>query len=323
MSTITLALALLYLPPSIDALCSASTCEELSWLEGSSYGSQYICGESARGAMQCSGKLNAANAKLYCEGHGGRLCTMSELEADETRGSGCGYDSQKVWSSDSCNNGAGFMTVSGATTSNDLADCTDANLETHSVARCCADFKSSPACADGSCFHGNGTVLLESGASKRLSELNIGDRIKTSDDKGEFSFSPVVTLPHKKNTEAAAFLTLTTETGKNVDMTSDHLIPKCNQDISTAGELVVGDCVFTIDGKETLIEITTTEKSGVYTAVTQNKFIVVDGIVASPYSSSSKDDLDPEQVYEKYRQELKELMGGDKLKNLRGTLNLN
>jgi hypothetical protein len=155
----------------------------------------------------------------------------------------------------------------------------------------------------GSCFHGNGTVLLESGSTKHFFELSVGDVIRTSDEKGVFSFSPVVTLPHKENTEPAAFLSLATESGKKVDMTSDHLIPTCNQEVLTAGELVVGDCLMTVDGKETLIDISWSKKSGVYTAVTENKFIVVDGIVASPFSKNSDPNY-PAKDYEKYRTEL-------------------
>ena len=67
-------------------------------------------------------------------------------------------------------------------------------------------------------------------------------------------------------------------------MTSDHFIPKCNQEQVTAGALVVGNCLLTVDGKESLIEILSTAKNGVFTAITQGKFIVVDGIVASPFS---------------------------------------
>jgi len=145
-------------------------------------------------------------------------------------------------------------------------------------------------------------VLLESGASKPFSELSLGDVIKTSDGEGQFSFSPVLSLPHAKNTEPAAFLTLITETNKAVDMTSDHFIPKCDTTLVTASELNVGDCLLTIDGKETLTEISSTLKSGVYTAITKDKFIVVDGIVASPHSKNS--DLDPKEQYDKYIIEL-------------------
>jgi hypothetical protein len=143
-------------------------------------------------------------------------------------------------------------------------------------------------CEDhGACFHTDGTVLLESGESKRFSELNIGDVIRTSDGEGAFSFNPVLTLPHAANSEHAAFLNLTTETGKSVIMTPDHYIPKCNLDEVTASALVVGDCLITADGKETLMAVTSAEKNGVYTATTQDKFLVVDGIVVSPYSKNS------------------------------------
>jgi hypothetical protein len=155
----------------------------------------------------------------------------------------------------------------------------------------------------GTCFHGDGTVLLESGSSKRLSELSLGERIQTSDGQGSFSFNPVLTLPHANNTERAAFLTLTTETGKKVDMTSDHFIPKCDLEEVTASTLVVGDCVLTVDGKESLTEISSAAKNGVYTAITQDKYIVVDGVVASPFSKDS-DPAKPELDYEKYRVEL-------------------
>jgi hypothetical protein len=154
----------------------------------------------------------------------------------------------------------------------------------------------------GACFHGNGPVLLESGALKPFSELSLGDVIKTSDGEGQFSFNPVLTLPHDRNTEPAAFLTLITETRKSVYMTSDHFIPKCDTTLVTANELVVGDCLLTIDGKETLVDISSTMKSGVYTAITKDKFIVVDGIVASPYSKNT--DPDPKRNYDKYLKEL-------------------
>jgi hypothetical protein len=143
-------------------------------------------------------------------------------------------------------------------------------------------------CEDhGACFHADGTAMLESGESKRFSDLSIGDVIRTSDGEGAFSFSPVLTLPHAANSETATFLNLTTETGKSVFMTPDHYIPKCNLDDVTASKLVAGDCLITADGKETLMAVASAEKNGVYTATTQDKFLVVDGIVASPYSKNS------------------------------------
>jgi len=160
----------------------------------------------------------------------------------------------------------------------------------------------------GACFHGNGTVLLQSGATKPFSELIIGEFIKTYDAEGKLSFSPIKTLPHANNNEPAAFLALKTETGKEVEMTSDHFIPKCNLTVVTAGELVVGDCLLTSHGNETLMEISWAEKYGVYTAVTGDEFVVVNGIVASAFSKESRPrELERELDYKKYSMELERM----------------
>lgn len=47
-----------------------------------------------------------AAADEICRNAGARLCTIEELVAGETRGSGCGYDAQQVYSSSSCGTGA-------------------------------------------------------------------------------------------------------------------------------------------------------------------------------------------------------------------------
>jgi len=44
--------------------------------------------------------LNWDGAKAACGGAGGRLCTVAEIEADCTSGTGCGLDKQNVWTSD-------------------------------------------------------------------------------------------------------------------------------------------------------------------------------------------------------------------------------
>ena len=54
-----------------------------------------------------------------------------------------------------------------------------------------------------------------------------------------------------------------------------------------------------------MLEISSTAKNGVFTAITQDKYIVVDGVVASPFSKDS-DPVKPELDYEKYRLELEQ-----------------
>jgi hypothetical protein len=121
--------------------CSALTCDELGTAYGQAWrtttanarrGSDQVCGESdagfgngagsrGNGAQECyGGQLihdanNAAetdtlidgwsHAGSICLAVGARLCTAEELQADETRGSGCAHDREWVWSSTECADG--------------------------------------------------------------------------------------------------------------------------------------------------------------------------------------------------------------------------
>jgi hypothetical protein len=38
---------------------------------------------------------------------GSRLCTVAELQAEETRATGCGHDNEWVWAAEPCNPGGG------------------------------------------------------------------------------------------------------------------------------------------------------------------------------------------------------------------------
>lgn len=55
--------------------------------------------ESDAGMGGCRHNKKLAQAKGICEGADARLCTKQELEADCTRGTGCGHDADLVWSS--------------------------------------------------------------------------------------------------------------------------------------------------------------------------------------------------------------------------------
>jgi hypothetical protein len=48
--------------------------------------------------FDCQHSLNYWDAEAMCKQVGGRLCSAGELEADCTKGSGCGHDSDHVWS---------------------------------------------------------------------------------------------------------------------------------------------------------------------------------------------------------------------------------
>mmetsp|Transcript_85029 Transcript_85029/g.170154 ORF Transcript_85029/g.170154 Transcript_85029/m.170154 type:complete len:398 (-) Transcript_85029:283-1476(-) len=138
----------------------------------------------------------------------------------------------------------------------------------------------------GTCFHRDTLVTLMDGTNKVIAEVRVGDKIQTADIHGKLDFAPIISLPHLVgNNETAKFLTLTLESGKALRLTPGHLMPTCGGMTLPASELVVGDCLMTVDGKETLFEVSKAATDyGIYTAVTQHTFIVTNGIVASPFS---------------------------------------
>ena len=136
------------------------------------------------------------------------------------------------------------------------------------------------------CFSGSDTVTLESGASKALSEVRVGDMILSADAKGELSFSGVVALPHGTNADAATFFDVATASGKHVKATEMHLLKTCSGALAYAGSLKQGDCLRTVDGDEAVVSVETVQGKGLYTVVTMNEFPVVGGIIASPFAVS-------------------------------------
>lgn len=140
--------------------------------------------------------------------------------------------------------------------------------------------------SDDVCFSGDDTLLLESGVAKRLSEVAIGDKVQTADANGVLSFSEVVALPHAANNKLASFVNVATASGKSIKATKMHLLQQCDGALAYAGSLAAGDCLRTVDGDEAVTAVSMTKAEGIYTAVTTNEFLVVNGIVASPFGVS-------------------------------------
>jgi hypothetical protein len=124
-----------------NAGCSALSCDELGAAYGEAWrtttanaarGSAAVCGESDAGFGNGAGSRNGGDAECYggnvvhdansasetdtlidgwahassiCRAVGARLCTSAELQAEETRGSGCAHDREWVWSSTACDGG--------------------------------------------------------------------------------------------------------------------------------------------------------------------------------------------------------------------------
>ena len=140
-----------------------------------------------------------------------------------------------------------------------------------------------------SCFAGSELLTLENGATKAMADVAVGDRVLTVNAKGQQVFSDVVYLPHGKNDERAIFVTIATEAGRDLKLTTNHFLPagKCDAaaalPVITADRVSVGDCVQTMSGREKVVSVDTVEGHGIYTAIATEELLVVNGIVATPF----------------------------------------
>ena len=139
-----------------------------------------------------------------------------------------------------------------------------------------------------SCFAAGELVTLENGATKAIADVEVGDRVLTVNANGEQVFSAVAYLPHGKNEASSTFLTVATASGRDVKMTANHILPAgaCAAQtlpMVSADQVVVGDCVETVSGREQVVSVGKIEGKGIYTIIAMEELIVVNGIVATPY----------------------------------------
>ena len=142
--------------------------------------------------------------------------------------------------------------------------------------------------ATAACFSGTEYVTLVSGDFKSLSDVNIGDSILTMNALGQMVFSDIVYLPHGHNHQRTTFTLMTTETGRDLKMTMNHVIPAgdCSATILPSIALrhvMVGDCVQTVSGREQVVLLDKVVGEGIYTVIAMEELIVVNGIVVTPF----------------------------------------
>lgn len=142
-----------------------------------------------------------------------------------------------------------------------------------------------PVSTGATCFPGDATLTLEDGNAKMFRDLAVGDKVLSADRYGTISASKVVFLPHKPNDIKRNFDMVTTSSGKTLTMTKNHLLPLCDGSLVTARSVSVGQCLKTVDGDEVVASLVLDKEfDGLYTAVTENEFLVVNGVVASPFA---------------------------------------
>jgi hypothetical protein len=139
-----------------------------------------------------------------------------------------------------------------------------------------------------SCFASSETVTMADGTIKAISAVLLGDSILSSDSNGNVKFSNVIAVPHDRNKELATFTQLSTAFG-DIKLTADHLImvdPACNgvTALKAASSVEPGMCLVGTSGSATVESTKTVQGRGIYTVVTEEEFVVVNGFVASPFA---------------------------------------
>lgn len=131
------------------------------------------------------------------------------------------------------------------------------------------------------CFPGCASVTLESGATKSMNELSIGDRVLVSG--GEYS--EVFMFTHKLADAEHDFVRISTDSKAAVTATAGHYIPVVGKGLVAAGAIEIGDRLLTAGGIETsVVSIAGVRDTGLFNPQTLAGDIAVDGLVASTYT---------------------------------------
>jgi hypothetical protein len=142
------------------------------------------------------------------------------------------------------------------------------------------------ASSDGgnSCFPAHAEAQLEDGNTKRMDELAVGDRVLVA--PGEFS--PIFMFTHKLRDETAhrRFLRFSTASGHSLTVTEGHYIPTSGR-LQPADAVRVGDRLTLGTGEITaVVAVDTVRAKGLFNPQTLHGEIVVDGVVASTYTTA-------------------------------------
>ncbi|XP_041378607.1 uncharacterized protein LOC121390766 isoform X2 [Gigantopelta aegis] len=149
------------------------------------------------------------------------------------------------------------------------------------------------------CFPGDGHVLLDNGKLLEIKHLEIGQRILTVKD-GRRVFSEVKTFLKRRPSVNATYVTLATDEGNQISLSDDHLLFATTNTSTTmearlAGLIKPGDYIFSTAQcsrdlcAERVAQVFISYKQGAYVPLTDEGTLVVDGFLASCYTTASHD----------------------------------
>ncbi|XP_037949867.1 protein hedgehog-like [Teleopsis dalmanni] len=144
------------------------------------------------------------------------------------------------------------------------------------------------------CFTPESTVITESGATKLMSDLRIGDRVLSMSEKGEPVYSEVILFMDRNMEQVQDFVKIGTEDGAVLTVTPAHLILTWNpkkglMDYVFAEDIEENDFVLVKDAHGSLspqrvVKLSAVVRKGVVAPLTAEGTIVVNSVAASCYA---------------------------------------
>ena len=159
--------------------------------------------------------------------------------------------------------------------------------------------ESSGAARHGGCFPAEATVRTSEGVTKRISEVEIGERVAAVDSTGSVVYSPVLLFLDRDANQRRNFVVLRTERGDQLTLTPSHLIytiPGNDVDANDA-QLVatfahrvqIDDWIVIVGGdgrsrRQRVVDVGVAAHTGVFAPLTEEGTLVVDDVVVSCYA---------------------------------------
>lgn len=131
----------------------------------------------------------------------------------------------------------------------------------------------SPAPTGGFCISGETTVLTEDRGEILMKDLQLGDKVATSDS----SFEPVYSFGHRKESVEATYLSISPS---KLEITSNHMIFIDGRHAVPASSLEVGD---RLANGDVVTAIQQVQRTGVYAPFTPSGKLLVNGVLVSSY----------------------------------------
>jgi hypothetical protein len=141
------------------------------------------------------------------------------------------------------------------------------------------------------CFAADSLVTLANGHRKSVANLRSGDVILAYDDATKAVVSTkVLTMLDNQPNKFALFKQLTTATGRQLSLTSSHLLPTVSHGYVMAKKIHVGMNVYIMNENglltiDTISDVTEVMKQGYVAPLTEQGTLIVDNVAASCYAT--------------------------------------